>query len=89
MRALRVLIPPSAEEVTPAEVCAVRERLGLERAAFATLFGVSLNAVIRWETGQRHVGSPRMWRWAVQAIEQAVAVAARDHVADASASQAV
>ena len=45
--------------MTPAEVLALRQRLGLTRPQFARLLGVVASTVFRWESGERNVsGDP-------------------------------
>ena len=45
--------------MTPAEVLALRTRLGLTRPQFARLLGVVASTVHRWESGARNVsGGP-------------------------------
>ena len=41
--------------MTPAEVFALRQRLGLTRPQFARLLGVVASTVFRWESGERNV----------------------------------
>lgn len=40
--------------MTPADVRALRERLGLTPAQFARLLGVHPSTVSRWESGRRY-----------------------------------
>lgn len=39
--------------MTPDRIRALRERLGLSRAAFASQYGVGVSALTQWETGRR------------------------------------
>jgi DNA-binding transcriptional regulator YiaG len=46
-------LPPPSQEYGPAEVKAIRERLGLGQVEFATIFLVSPKTVQSWEQGTR------------------------------------
>ena len=44
--------------MTSKAVKAIRTRLGLSQAAFATKIGVTRDAVARWEAGNRRMSEP-------------------------------
>jgi DNA-binding transcriptional regulator YiaG len=55
--------------MTPADIIAARERMGLTQARLADLLGVHTRTVCSWEQGRRH--APPFLRLAMFALENA------------------
>lgn len=49
---------PAAVEMTPEEIRAVRDRMGIPQARLAELVGVAPNTLALWERGERHPNGP-------------------------------
>lgn len=54
--------------MTPAELRAAREALGLSQRALAERLGVPQATVSRWETGQHPIQHPRILRLALERL---------------------
>ena len=51
--------------MTPAELRAAREALGLSQKALAKRLGVAQTSVLRWESGARRIEHPELLRLAL------------------------
>jgi len=56
--------------VTPTELLAFRERLGLSQAKLALALGVSANTLARWERGVLTIQHPRLIELALRQLEE-------------------
>jgi putative transcriptional regulator len=45
---------PKVEDMSPAEIAAVREGVGVSQAVLAGFMNVAVNTVSQWERGERH-----------------------------------
>jgi transcriptional regulator with XRE-family HTH domain len=59
--------------MSPADLVAARERMGLTQARLAELLGVQRLAVVRWENGQRAI--PPYLHLALKALNSPVSAA--------------
>ena len=50
--------PSRAFHFEPADIKAIREKLGRSQAEFALMIGVSVNTLQNWEQGRRHPEGP-------------------------------
>jgi DNA-binding transcriptional regulator YiaG len=75
---VRVLVAPSAGPITPEEVEDALRRLNMNTAQFARAIGVDEATMFRWRNGSHQPASPRQFRWAVQAMEQALSEPGRE-----------
>ena len=55
-------------ELTPQELRAIREQLGLRQSDLAKALGRSLPTISRWETGSMPIAHPREVRLALEGL---------------------